>query len=211
MKPTGPLAPGVVWGERMRCMILSSNSQRVEKVFSPRWTSFQNFIKVLKTKDFNGTGHPSWVSRAHPSLPSRRIYHFIDSLNSFYTSRFFWVFRSKRWAITPLKVKAIGLPMVNAEVLSSSVVGTIIMVSLPQALTWRWTALPIISLTSTVPWIMEPSSPLRIRCSGRTPNVMGPAAAPLAFSLACFSSGRVTLAPSSTTAYCPSSSTSSAS
>ncbi|MFR5824505.1 MAG: hypothetical protein ACLUE5_11355, partial [Dysosmobacter sp.] len=33
---------------------------------------FQNFIKVLKTKAFNGTGHPS--------LPSRRIYHFIDSL-----------------------------------------------------------------------------------------------------------------------------------
>jgi len=33
----------------MRCMILSSNSQRVEKVFSPRWASFQNFIKVLKT------------------------------------------------------------------------------------------------------------------------------------------------------------------
>ena len=23
---------------------------------------------------------PSWVSRAHPSLPLRRIYHFIDSL-----------------------------------------------------------------------------------------------------------------------------------
>ena len=23
---------------------------------------------------------PSWVSRAHPSLPSRRIYYFIDSL-----------------------------------------------------------------------------------------------------------------------------------
>ena len=23
---------------------------------------------------------PSWVSRAHPSLPSRKIYHFIDSL-----------------------------------------------------------------------------------------------------------------------------------
>ena len=64
----------------MRCMILSSNSQRVEKVFSPRWASFQNFIKVLKTKDFNGAGHPSWVSRAHPSLPLRRIYHFIDSL-----------------------------------------------------------------------------------------------------------------------------------
>ena len=24
---------------------------------------------------------PSWVSRAHPSLPSRKIYHFIDSLS----------------------------------------------------------------------------------------------------------------------------------
>ena len=31
-------------------------------------------------RDFNGAGHPSWVSRAHPSLPSRKIYHFIDSL-----------------------------------------------------------------------------------------------------------------------------------
>ena len=27
-----------------------------------------------------GERHPSWVSRAHPSLPLRRIYHFIDSL-----------------------------------------------------------------------------------------------------------------------------------
>ena len=25
---------------------------------------------------------PSWVSRAHPSLPSRKIYHFIDSLSA---------------------------------------------------------------------------------------------------------------------------------
>ena len=25
---------------------------------------------------------PSWVSRAHPSLPSRRIYYFIDSLKA---------------------------------------------------------------------------------------------------------------------------------
>ena len=25
---------------------------------------------------------PSWVSRAHPSLPSRKIYHFIDSLKA---------------------------------------------------------------------------------------------------------------------------------
>ena len=29
-----------------------------------------------------GERHPSWVSRAHPSLPLRRIYHFIDSLNT---------------------------------------------------------------------------------------------------------------------------------
>ena len=27
-----------------------------------------------------GERHPSWVSRAHPSLPLRKIYHFIDSL-----------------------------------------------------------------------------------------------------------------------------------
>ena len=51
-----------------------------KKSFRLAEASFQNFIKVLKTKDFNGAGHPSWVSRAHPSLPSRRIYHFIDSL-----------------------------------------------------------------------------------------------------------------------------------
>ena len=59
---------------------MGASFQRVEKGFSPRRTSFQNFIKVLKTKDFNGAGHPSWVSRAHPSLPLQRIYHFIDSL-----------------------------------------------------------------------------------------------------------------------------------
>ena len=51
-----------------------------KKSFLPP-ASFQNFIKVLKTKDFNGAGHPSWVSRAHPSFPLRRIYLFIDSLN----------------------------------------------------------------------------------------------------------------------------------
>ena len=45
---------------------------RGAKNFSPRGASFQNFCKVLKTEDFNGAGHPSWVSRAHPSLPSRK-------------------------------------------------------------------------------------------------------------------------------------------
>ena len=33
---------------------------------------------------------PSWVSRAHPSLPSRRIYLFIDSLPSQRVERVFW-------------------------------------------------------------------------------------------------------------------------
>lgn len=37
-----------------------------KSLFSPL-SKFQNSIKVLKTKDFNGAGHPSWVSRAHPS------------------------------------------------------------------------------------------------------------------------------------------------
>ncbi len=37
-------------------------------------------IKVLKIVNFNGAGHPSWVSRAHPSLPLQEIYRFIDSL-----------------------------------------------------------------------------------------------------------------------------------
>ena len=47
------------------------------KGFPPRWPYFPNFIKVLKMFDFNGTGHPSWISRAHPSLPSRENYLFI--------------------------------------------------------------------------------------------------------------------------------------
>ena len=49
--------------------------QRVEKVFSPRCLSFRNFEKVSKTTDFNGEGHPSWVSLTHPFLPLSQIYH----------------------------------------------------------------------------------------------------------------------------------------
>ena len=42
---------------------------------------------------------PSWVSRAHPSLPSRRIYHFIDSIkrDRFKTVPLFNVVRSDIW------------------------------------------------------------------------------------------------------------------
>ena len=101
---------------------------------------------------------------APPSLPSRRIYHFIDRLNSFYTSRFFWVFRSKRCSHSAVEGKGDGAA-------DGKCGGAFQLrggndhngVTRPQALTWRWTALPIISLTSTVPRIMEPSLPLRIR------------------------------------------------
>ena len=44
-------------------------TQRVEKSFLPA------------EPVFNGAGHPSWVSRAHPSFPLRKNYHFIDKLS----------------------------------------------------------------------------------------------------------------------------------
>ena len=42
---------------------------------------------------------PSWVSRAHPSLPSRSIYHFIDSIkrDRFKTVPLLYVDRSDIW------------------------------------------------------------------------------------------------------------------
>ena len=33
---------------------------------------FSELVKVLKIFDFNGVGHPSWVSRTHPFFPSRK-------------------------------------------------------------------------------------------------------------------------------------------
>ena len=33
---------------------------------------FSELVKVLKIFDFNGAGHPSWVSRTHPFFPSRK-------------------------------------------------------------------------------------------------------------------------------------------
>ena len=71
-----------------------------KSLFAPL-SQFSDLYKVLKTIDFNGAGHPSWViyapsaaalrrlrsetrlraqSRAHPSLPPRKTHHFIDSL-----------------------------------------------------------------------------------------------------------------------------------
>ena len=52
-------------------------------------------------------------------------------------------------AVAPLNVNEIWLPIENAAGFSSSVVWTMMMVSLPHALTCRCTELPIISLTST--------------------------------------------------------------
>ena len=40
-----------------------------EKGFFDKLSKFSELQKVLKTEDFNGAGHPSWVSRAHSSFP----------------------------------------------------------------------------------------------------------------------------------------------
>ena len=52
-------------------------AQLVEKVFSTSCLRFQNFLKVLKSVDLNGAGHPSWVhlrakSRAAPGCAPKR-------------------------------------------------------------------------------------------------------------------------------------------
>ena len=53
-----------------------------KSLFTPL-TKFLKHGKVSKTIDFNGDGHPSWVSLTHPSLPLSQIYHFIDGLEYF--------------------------------------------------------------------------------------------------------------------------------
>ena len=42
-----------------------------KNLFSPL-PLFSELVKVLKIFDFNGAGHPSWVSRTHPFFPSRK-------------------------------------------------------------------------------------------------------------------------------------------
>ena len=59
---------------------MAQSFQLVEKVFSTSCLRFQNFLKVLKSVDLNGAGHPSWVPRAHPSFPFSCSSGFIDSL-----------------------------------------------------------------------------------------------------------------------------------
>ena len=74
------------------------------------------------------------------------------------------------------------------------------MVSRPQASTWRWTAEPIISATSTVPRTAWDASPAREMCSGRTPSVMGPGWTYFRARFACLASESSTRAFSRTTA-----------
>jgi hypothetical protein len=59
--------------------------RHAEQVFKTRGRQ-PSVKKVLKTYDFNGAGHPSWVSRPHPSFPFSGILGFIDSLQVYYTA-----------------------------------------------------------------------------------------------------------------------------
>ena len=48
-------------------------------LFAPL-NKFESFFKALKFTDLNSAGHPSWVSRAHPSLPFGVVHHLIGNL-----------------------------------------------------------------------------------------------------------------------------------
>lgn len=112
-------------------------------------------------------------------------------------SRFTPVSRSNRWAALPRKVKRTGVPMARARSRvssSSSDTGTTMTTSRPQASTWIWMALPIISDTSTLAK-MALSAVVRTMCSGRTPRVTGPLSTPPSASRRHFSGERVTVAP----------------
>jgi hypothetical protein len=51
-----------------------------KSLFAPL-SKFQNFGS-FETYDFNGAGHPSRVSRAHPSFPLKKSWWFIDNLKN---------------------------------------------------------------------------------------------------------------------------------
>ena len=68
---------------RRKNQVKSSTEPRPNGTFTVSLSLDDDMGSVMDLKlmeDFNGTGHPSWVSPTHPSLPSRRIYRFIDSL-----------------------------------------------------------------------------------------------------------------------------------
>ena len=91
----------VLKSDKRRFRICGASSA-CRKVFSTSCLRFQNFLKVLKSVDLNGAGHPSWVhlrakcrrfasvalrnglraSRAHPSFPFSYSSGVIDSLTA---------------------------------------------------------------------------------------------------------------------------------
>jgi hypothetical protein len=69
---------------------MGAPSSMSKKCFRHTEASFQNLQEVLKTYDLIGAGHPSWVSRAHPSFPLSKFSGFIDSLKGAPNGRFFF-------------------------------------------------------------------------------------------------------------------------
>ena len=66
-------------------------------------------VEPRKNTDFNGKGHPSWVSLTHPSLPLSQIYHFIDSLKcTVPCRRGAFVSMNSKFAILAFGVKCAG-------------------------------------------------------------------------------------------------------
>ena len=64
---------------RGRCTECASPSACRKSLFSPP-SLYSELQKVLNTADFNRAGNPSWVSRAHPSLPPRKILRFTEKV-----------------------------------------------------------------------------------------------------------------------------------
>ena len=65
-----PPVPGSGYGQKKdgtRCVPSSVS----KKTFLPAHKFSE--LKILKTLNLNGAGNPSWVSRAHPSLPLRKF------------------------------------------------------------------------------------------------------------------------------------------
>ena len=52
----------------------------VSKSFFSPLSKFSELKKALKTVNLNSAGHPSWVSRAHPSFPFQKVHHSIGNL-----------------------------------------------------------------------------------------------------------------------------------
>ena len=110
---------------------------------------------------------------------------------------------SNTWTALPRKVKPTAVPAARVSSprsAASSLTGTTITASRPQVRTWMWTALPIISDTSTSAGT-EPGPPVRVMCSGRMPSTTSRLSAPAAARRRHFSGDRATAAPPTSTLY----------